>query len=79
MPMDFEMPNVRQFRPRVPGQVVLRVLLVLAAVMILFTTWFTIEPEEAGLVLRFGRFALILGLAAAILAAAHALNARTGE
>ena len=27
-----------------------------AALVILFTTWFTIEPEEAGVVLRFGRF-----------------------
>ena len=57
MPMDFEMPNVRQFRaPRVPGGVVLRVILGIIAVVILFTTWFTIDPEEAGIVLRFGRF-----------------------
>lgn len=57
MPMDFEMPNVRRFRPRVPGRIVLRVAAILAAVLFLFTTWFTIEPEEAGLVLRYGRFA----------------------
>lgn len=56
MPMDFDLPNVRQFRPRVPGRVVARVVVILAAVVILFTTWFTIEPEEAGIVLRFGRF-----------------------
>ena len=57
MPMDFEMPKVRQFRaPRVPGGVVLRVILGIIAVVILFTTWFTIDPEEAGIVLRFGRF-----------------------
>ena len=58
MPMDFEVPNVRQFRQRIPGRMLLRVLIVGAlAVMFLFTTWFTIEPEEAGIVLRFGRFA----------------------
>ncbi|MEK6371987.1 MAG: FtsH protease activity modulator HflK [Acidobacteriota bacterium] len=58
MPMDFEMPNVRQFRPpHVPGRIIVRVLLILAAVVFLFTTWFTVEPEEAGIVLRFGRFA----------------------
>lgn len=56
MPMDFELPNVRQFRPRVPGRTVVRVLMILAGAIILFTTWFTIEPEEAGIVLRFGRF-----------------------
>jgi membrane protease subunit HflK len=54
--MDFDMPNVRQFRPRVPGRMIARVLIILFAVMVLFTTWFTIEPEEAGLVLRYGRF-----------------------
>lgn len=57
MPMDFDLPNVRQFRPRVPGQIIFRVLIVLIAVVFLFTTWFTIEPEESGIVLRFGRFA----------------------
>ena len=58
MPMDFEMPNVRQFRP--PGikpRVVVRIVVIIAAVAFLATTWFTIDPEEAGLVLRFGRFA----------------------
>ncbi len=57
MPMDFEMPNVRQFRP--PGinpRVVLRIAAILAAVAFFATTWFTIDPEEAGLVMRFGRF-----------------------
>ncbi|HYI11798.1 MAG TPA: FtsH protease activity modulator HflK [Thermoanaerobaculia bacterium] len=57
MPIDFDMRNVRQFRPRVPGGTVLRVLAILAVVVLLFTTWFTVEPEEAGIVLRFGRFA----------------------
>jgi membrane protease subunit HflK len=57
MPIDFEMRNVRRFRPRLPGGTVLRVLLVLAGVAFLFTTWFTVEPEEAGIVLRYGRFA----------------------
>jgi modulator of FtsH protease HflK len=57
MPIDFDMRNVRQFRPRVPGGTVLRILAILAVVVLLFSTWFTVEPEEAGIVLRFGRFA----------------------
>jgi len=57
MPMDFDLPSVRKFRPpQNAPQIVLRVLLVVVAVTFLFTTWFTIDPEEAGLVLRFGRF-----------------------
>ncbi len=57
MPMDFEMPNVRRFRPPpVRARIVVRVILGLIAMMFVFTTWFTIDPEEAGLVLRFGRF-----------------------
>ncbi|HYO75876.1 MAG TPA: FtsH protease activity modulator HflK [Thermoanaerobaculia bacterium] len=57
MPMDFDMPNVRQFRP--PGmnaRIVLRVIAIIAAVAFVATTSFTIDPEEAGLVMRFGRF-----------------------
>lgn len=57
MPMDFQMPNVRRFKaPQVPARMVVRIALVLFALALFFTTWFTIDPEEAGLVLRFGRF-----------------------
>jgi modulator of FtsH protease HflK len=56
MPMDFDPSNLRRFQPRMPAARVFRVLIVLFVVLFLFTTWFTIEPEEAGLVLRFGRF-----------------------
>lgn len=58
MPMDFDMRNVRDFR-RGGGfrpQLILRILAVLAAIAILASTWFTIDPEESGIVLRFGRF-----------------------
>jgi modulator of FtsH protease HflK len=51
------MPNVRRFRPpRAPGKIILRVVALLVVLPIVFTSWFTIEPEEAGIVLRFGRF-----------------------
>jgi membrane protease subunit HflK len=58
MPIDFEMPNnVRRFKaPQIPAGTVVRIALVIVAVAFSFTTWFTIDPEEAGLVLRFGRF-----------------------
>jgi membrane protease subunit HflK len=55
--MDFQIPNVRRFRPpHVPGKIVPRVIFLLAALVLVSTTWFTIDPEESGLVLRFGRF-----------------------
>ena len=55
--MDIQMPNVRQFRPpRVPGKIVPRLIILLLALILISTTWFTIDPEESGLVLRFGRF-----------------------
>lgn len=57
MPMDFEFPNARPFRPpQVPLRLVGRVMGIVAVALILLSTWFTVEPEEAGLVLRFGRF-----------------------
>src|SRR5688572_1871654 len=55
--MDVQMPNVRQFRPpRPPGRLIVRVLVLAVAAVFLFSTWFTVDPEEAGVVLRFGRF-----------------------
>lgn len=58
MPMDFEMPNVRRFKgPRLPAFAVLRIVAIIAAITLVLSTWFTIDPEESGIVLRFGRFA----------------------
>jgi modulator of FtsH protease HflK len=55
--MEIQMPNVRQFRPpRPPGRIVVRMIVLAVAAILVFTTWFTVEPEEAGVVLRFGRF-----------------------
>lgn len=56
--MDFQNMNVRPFRPpRIPARTIGLAILAVFAIAILFTTWFTVDPEEAGLVLRFGRFA----------------------
>ncbi len=56
--MEIQIPNVRKFRPPpVPGRLVVRLIVLLLAVVIVSTTWFTIDPEEAGIVLRFGRVA----------------------
>ncbi len=55
----FEFPprNVRQFRlPTFDPRKLARLVLLLPVVIVVLTTWFTIEPEEAGLVLRFGKF-----------------------
>jgi len=55
--VDFDFSNIRRFRPpTVRRGTILRILLVVVVVLLLLTTWFTIEPEEAGIVLRFGRF-----------------------
>jgi membrane protease subunit HflK len=55
--MDFQN-KVYQFRPpRFGGGVVVRIILVIVALILLASTWFTVEPEETGLILRFGRFA----------------------
>jgi modulator of FtsH protease HflK len=55
--LDFQQPNVYRFRPPdIKPAMVVRVILIIAAVALVWSTWFTIEPEEAGLVVRFGRF-----------------------
>jgi membrane protease subunit HflK len=55
--MDFQTSNVRKFRPPgFPRRIVPTVILGIVALSILLSTWFTIDPEEAGIVLRFGRF-----------------------
>lgn len=56
--MEIQIPNVRKFRPPpVPGRLVARLIVIVVALVIVSTTWFTIDPEEAGIVLRFGRVA----------------------
>lgn len=55
--MDIRIPNVRTFRPpSLPGKLLGRLIVLVLAIVLAATTWFTIDPEEAGLVLRFGRF-----------------------
>ncbi len=54
--MEFQTPNVYRFRPpRFSPGAIGRTILVLAIVVLAWTSWFTVEPEEMGLVLRFGR------------------------
>lgn len=54
--MEIQIPNVRRFRPpQIPGRLIARLIVILFVAAFLFTTWFTIDPEEAGVVLRFGR------------------------
>lgn len=55
--MENQFPNVLKFKPpNIPGGLVLRGALAVVALAVLFSAWFTIEPEEAGLVLRFGQY-----------------------
>jgi len=55
--MENQFPNVLKFKPpNIPGGLVLRGVLALVVLAVLFSAWFTIEPEEAGLVLRFGKY-----------------------
>jgi len=54
--MEIQIPNLRRFRPpQIPGRLIARLIVILFFAAFLFTTWFTIDPEEAGVVLRFGR------------------------
>ena len=54
--MDFKPPNVYQFKPpQIAPGVIIKIVLVLFAVALVFSTWFTVEPEETGLVIRFGK------------------------
>ncbi|MFN2441568.1 MAG: FtsH protease activity modulator HflK [Thermoanaerobaculia bacterium] len=54
--MDFKSPNVYQFKPpQISPGVIIKIVLVLFAVALVFSTWFTVEPEETGLVIRFGK------------------------
>jgi membrane protease subunit HflK len=56
--MEIQLPNgLRLNVPSFPGHVVVRAVLGVAALAVLLSSWFTIAPEEAGLVLRFGRYA----------------------
>jgi membrane protease subunit HflK len=49
--------DIRDFRPpKGSARQVLTVVIVVLAVLILFSCFFTIEPEEVGVVLRFGKY-----------------------
>ena len=55
--MNFDKPNVYEFKPPPinPGAI-LRVAIALMVVALGWSMWFTVEPEEAGIVLRFGQY-----------------------
>jgi membrane protease subunit HflK len=54
--MDF-VSRVYQFRPpRFGASRIMRVILAVIAFILVMTMWFTVEPEETGVVLRFGGF-----------------------
>jgi membrane protease subunit HflK len=49
--------DIGQFRtPRPPTRMILTGILVLVGIIIVMTAFFTIEPEEVGVVLRFGKY-----------------------
>lgn len=55
--METQLPNVLKFKPPdIPGGLIVKGIVGVVALAVLFSAWFTIEPEEAGLVLRFGKF-----------------------
>lgn len=54
--MEFQVPRVYRFRsPRTLGRLIGRAVLAVLVLFVLLSMWFTVDPEEAGLVLRFGR------------------------
>jgi membrane protease subunit HflK len=55
--MDFDRSNIHKFQvPPLQFKRILPIIIALIAVVVLWSTWFTVDPEEAGLVLRFGKF-----------------------
>ena len=49
--------NFEDFKlPKNPGKFLLLIVLGIIAVILLFSSWFTVKPEEAGIVLRFGKY-----------------------
>lgn len=56
--METQLPNVLKFKPPdIPGGLIVKGIIGVVVLAVLFSAWFTIEPEEAGLVLRFGKYA----------------------
>ncbi|NDY42605.1 FtsH protease activity modulator HflK [Dissulfurirhabdus thermomarina] len=53
-PQDISQFEVRV--PKLPGRALLGLLLAAVAALVLWNTWYTVAPEEVGVVLRFGRF-----------------------
>jgi membrane protease subunit HflK len=52
-----EFRNIYTFpRPHVPWNQAWKVIVAIVVVLFIWTAWFTVEPEEAGIVLRFGKF-----------------------
>jgi len=55
--MDFDSADIHKFKvPRPDFSRIVPVIVAILAVMLLWSSWFTIDPEEAGIVLRFGKF-----------------------
>lgn len=55
--METQIPNVLKFKPpNIPPSLILKGVVGVVALAVVFSAWFTIEPEEAGLVLRFGKY-----------------------
>lgn len=55
--METQFPNVLKFKPPdIPGGLILKGVIGVVVLAVLFSAWFTIEPEEAGLVMRFGKY-----------------------
>src|SRR6185436_2731275 len=57
MPMSLRVPPALPFKlPRFPWGGALGGFVALVAIILLFTAWFTVAPEEVGIVLRLGRY-----------------------
>lgn len=49
--------DLREFRPpRIPGRTLFGILAVLGALIVLWSTFYQVQPEEVGVVLRFGKY-----------------------
>lgn len=54
---EIRIPSVGQFRPpKIPGLAIVGIVAALVVVWIAVSSFFTVEPEEVGMVLRFGKY-----------------------
>ena len=56
----FDLENLKP--PNISAKLVRNIVIILLLVFFFFSSWFTVSPEEVGVILRFGEFVCTLGV-----------------